>query len=179
MSERDEERDPGVLGGLSRTRPQRRSGRRPAGTAAASSTAAKPARAKAEATAKPAAKHGKARAKPATKPAKASAKPRTRSKPRAGSAPKAKTKPPSRAKPKAVPALADAAPANKRGTIRQPSQPRNVPKQPEPRSPLEPEETHGPSPVVTAAQAAGELAQIGLTVGTQAIKGVLSRLPRP
>lgn len=34
------------------------------------------------------------------------------------------------------------------------------------------------NPVGTAVQAAGELARIGATVGAQALKGVLSRLPR-
>lgn len=33
--------------------------------------------------------------------------------------------------------------------------------------------------VGTAAQAAGELAQIGLSVGVKAVRGALSRLPRP
>jgi hypothetical protein len=33
--------------------------------------------------------------------------------------------------------------------------------------------------VETAIQAAGELAQIGLTVGGQVLRGALSRLPRP
>lgn len=33
--------------------------------------------------------------------------------------------------------------------------------------------------VTTAVRAAGELAEIGLTVGTQALRGALERLPRP
>jgi hypothetical protein len=33
--------------------------------------------------------------------------------------------------------------------------------------------------VGTAIQAAGELAQLGLTLGTKALRGALSRLPRP
>jgi len=46
------------------------------------------------------------------------------------------------------------------------------------------ERTAGRSPdpvevVTTAVRAAGELAEIGLTVGTQALRGALERLPRP
>lgn len=33
--------------------------------------------------------------------------------------------------------------------------------------------------VTTAVRAAGELAEIGLTAGTQALRGALERLPRP
>jgi hypothetical protein len=33
--------------------------------------------------------------------------------------------------------------------------------------------------VTTAVRAVGELAQIGVAVGGQAVKGVLSKLPRP
>jgi len=33
--------------------------------------------------------------------------------------------------------------------------------------------------VETAIQAAGELAQIGFTLGARALRGALSRLPRP
>lgn len=33
--------------------------------------------------------------------------------------------------------------------------------------------------ITTAVRAAGELAEIGLTVGTQALRGALERLPRP
>jgi hypothetical protein len=33
--------------------------------------------------------------------------------------------------------------------------------------------------VGTAIQAAGELAQLGLTLGTKALRGALARLPRP
>jgi hypothetical protein len=38
---------------------------------------------------------------------------------------------------------------------------------------------HGTDVVTTAVQAAGELAQIGLTVGAQALRSALRRLPRP
>ncbi|MFN8174123.1 MAG: hypothetical protein U0T02_03550 [Solirubrobacteraceae bacterium] len=40
----------------------------------------------------------------------------------------------------------------------------------------------GPDPVdvlTTAVRAAGELAEIGLSVGTRALRGTLERLPRP
>jgi len=33
--------------------------------------------------------------------------------------------------------------------------------------------------IETAVQAAGELAQIGVTFGIQALRGAISRLPRP
>jgi hypothetical protein len=38
---------------------------------------------------------------------------------------------------------------------------------------------HGVELVETAVQAAGELAQIGFTLGTRALRGALSRIPRP
>jgi len=46
----------------------------------------------------------------------------------------------------------------------------------------EPPAGRSPDPVdvvTTAVRAAGELAEIGLTVGTQALRGALERLPRP
>jgi hypothetical protein len=42
-----------------------------------------------------------------------------------------------------------------------------------------PDEGTGSDPLGTAVQAAGELAQIGLTVSRQALKSALGRLPRP
>ncbi|MEA2391607.1 MAG: hypothetical protein QOK31_1716 [Solirubrobacteraceae bacterium] len=112
----------GVLGGLPRTRPQRRSDRRGPAKPAVVTTAAKP-----------------PRPKTAKRPAHAA-------------------------------------------TIRQPAQPRGVPPQP-PRDAEDVAEaqaaTQSPGTVETAIQAAGELAQIGITVGAQALRSALSRLPRP
>jgi hypothetical protein len=66
--------------------------------------------------------------------------------------------------------------------MRQPAQPRSLPPQP-PRDADDVAEAEraaqSPGAVETAIQAAGELAQIGITVGSQALRSALSRLPRP
>lgn len=141
MAPKDETRDGGVLAGLPRTRPQRRSERRKAAPARKSPRA------------KAASKRSPAAAKPAAAP---------RSKPAAAKATK-----PTGAK------TAESRP------LRQPAQPRNVPRQPPRAAPPEPPADDAPHLVGTAVQAAGELAQIGLTVGTQILRGALSKLPRP
>jgi hypothetical protein len=178
-----DERAPSVLGGLPRTRPHRRSEKRPA---AEPSPPPPPA-----GTAGPAAKP------PLVAPA---LKPRAAPKPKSRAAAKAKRKPataPNGAKSKAKASSATkpahaAAAASKPGgaaqshggTMRQPAQPRGTPplsravKRPAPR-PARPGATSGREIVGTAVQAAAELAEIGLAVSARAIRTAVSRLPRP
>jgi hypothetical protein len=140
---------PGVIGSLPRTRPHRRSDKRPApaGAPPLDSRAQEPALVKgaAPATATPA-------KKAATKPRAAKAKPAT-SRPRA-----AKPKPAA-----AAPKQATAAKPKPAATTPAPS-PARVP---------------SPGALETAVQAAAELAEIGLHAGARALRRAVSRLPRP
>jgi hypothetical protein len=127
MREDDPElRDAGVLSGLPRARPQRRSERRDAAPR---------------------------RAAPAARPKRA-----------------AKPRPKARPKPEAAP---------RPGRIRQPAQPSGTP--PRPSAEAEKRRTpQGPEGiVVAAAQAAEEVARLGVAVSGQVVKGVLRRIPRP
>ena len=114
-----EEPPPGVLGGLPRSRPHRRSAKRPARVEQA-----------AIAVPAPAAPKAAPRAKPKPKPKNAAVRP------------------------KATPMRATATP-----------------------SPPPPERQ--PAVLGTAVQAAAELAEIGLMASARALRGALSRLPRP
>ena len=117
----------------------------------------------------------KARTKPkAAKPkATAAAKPKTAAKPRAVPSPKAAPK----ATPKPAPTTATKPRPVRAGA---PSLAEST-KRPRPAEPPE----RGASPpsgtelVTTAIQAAGELAQIGLTVGGQVLKRAVGKLPKP
>jgi hypothetical protein len=65
-----------------------------------------------------------------------------------------------------------------------PQQARAAKDEPPPAGWATPEEAGGQPPggteiVTTAVRAVGELAQLGVAVGGQAVKGVLSKLPRP
>ncbi|HEY2259594.1 MAG TPA: hypothetical protein VGH45_07760 [Solirubrobacteraceae bacterium] len=122
-----DERPPGVLGGLPRTRPHRRSDKRPAQSA----SRAQPAQAQPASRAQP------AQAQPAPKPTSPS-KPRSPTKPRPSANPRS--------------------PATPRSTVEPPA---------------------ATGPLGTAVQAAAELAEIGLTASARALRGALSRLPRP
>ncbi len=146
-----------VLTSLPRTRPHRRSQKRPARAAAAApaqdTPAAKPVRA---AAAKP--------ARTATKPT--------------GTAPAGKTARAAAAKgPTSVESARQArsAPKAKPARLRQPAQPGGTPPGPR-RAPTPPNK---PTWSRTAVQAAAELAEIGLSAGARTIRGVVSRLPRP
>jgi hypothetical protein len=146
--------DSGVLASLPATRPQRIGGRRRAG--------AKPA-AKPTATAR-AASSG-TRRKPAAKK-RAAAKPRATAKAKPAAA---KPVPISKAtgqKPKPVRSGASGldAPAKKAATKRAPA-PSRAPS--------------GTELVTTVVQAAGELAQVGLSIGGQVLKRAVERLPKP
>jgi outer membrane biosynthesis protein TonB len=60
--------------------------------------------------------------------------------------------------------------------LRQPAQPEGTPATPSPRRPVP---ARGTDIVGTAVQAAAELAEIGLSLTARAVKGAVSRLPRP
>jgi hypothetical protein len=153
--------DRDVLTSLPRTRPTRRSAKR-GGTAAepaeaapkAAPSKAAPAKAKA-APAKTKADAAPARAKAAPRPKAAAPKPKAAAPPK----PKAARKPRAQARPATPPPppAGWAAPRVERRDGR----------------------PGGGELIGTAVQAVGELAQIGITFGGQALKQALSRLPRP
>jgi hypothetical protein len=140
-----DEPEPGVLGGLPRTRPHRRSAKR---APIAREDGAPPAETAAE-------------RKPAARTTKAKAAAGTKAKPAAG------TKAKSAARAKRAPARAPSA--------RSATEPRPQPQTPAP----EPASGLRDSTVAIAVQAAAELAEIGLTASARALRGALSRLPRP
>jgi hypothetical protein len=106
-----------------------------------------------------------AKAKPATRPAaRAPGKPKGA---RPAGSPKA-ARPAAQAKPARSAAQAKAAP--RRGPIVPPGSGRRPP---------ESTGTSGSDVLGTAVQAAGELAQVGLTLGVQVLRRAISRLPRP
>jgi hypothetical protein len=169
-----DQRKPGVIGSLPRTRPHRRSDKRVAPPSGAPPLTND--REQAPAPARPAAKPRttKAAAKPkkpaaarkpaaATKPAAAGKPPTTAKKPSAAGKPSAATSAPKPARTRA----ARARPAPQaRNTAPRPATP------PPPREP-------SPGALETAVQAAAELAEIGLHAGARALRRALSRLPRP
>ncbi len=63
-------------------------------------------------------------------------------------------------------------------TRRPPTSPRK-PARRQPAPPLKPEPPVRTDLLATTVQAAGELAEIGLAVGSRAVRGMISRLPRP
>jgi hypothetical protein len=161
-----EQRPSDVLGALPRRRPQRRSAKRAA--PAATPSAANGTEASAPGPAEP---------RPRTKAARSTAKPAA-TKPPAKTAPAAKPAPAAKLTQAAKPTpTAPRATARRRPPrLRQPAQPAGVP--PTPREPP-PEESTGRHVLGTAAQAAAELAEIGLSVSARALRRVVDRLPRP
>ena len=144
--------DQSVLGNLPSTRPARIGRRREGASARAEAPAAKPA-----AKRKPAAATA-AKAKAAAKPRAAEPKPRPVT-PRAPT-PKKSTGP------RAVRSGAPALDREPRPSASVPPPPPSVPPK-------------GTGVVTTAVQAAGELAQIGFTLGGQVAKRALKRIPKP
>jgi len=138
--------NPGVIGSLPRTRPHRRSDKRPApaGAPPVDSRAQEPAVVR------------------AATPAKTSAAAKTAATPKAKPARKPATKP------RTKPAAAKATPA----AAATPTPSAAEPVSPAPRDP-------SPGLLETAVQAAAELAEIGLHAGARALRGAVSRLPRP
>jgi hypothetical protein len=160
-----DERPSDVLGALPRRRPHRRSDKRPAPNPAERSGSS-PARGEDAAGKRtPTARHAPAIRARGSRPA--------RKAPTAANAPTT-AKAPSTAK-----ATAAARPER----LRQPAQPAGVPQTPR-RRPVAPREPSPSQPtgrdiLGIAAQAAAELAEIGLSVTARALRNAVSRLPRP
>jgi len=161
-----------ILGSLPRHRASRRSTKRDPSASAAK------AKAQAQAQATPATADTPARAKVAAKPkaakkagaapkAKAAAKPKAKAPARPSATTKARSRPAARTRP------ADTAVAARPGI---PPAGYAAPRAGE-SSEVRRDSGHGP--VQTAVQAAGELAQIGITLSGQALKSAIRRLPRP
>ena len=146
-----EERKSDLLGALPRTRPHRRSNKRPVRADADKP----PVDAGAE-------QRGSARAVTTPKPTK---------RPRAANVP---------ASPNRAGATASAkrgtGDQTGSGRLRQPPQPRGIPSAP--RSPVPPAPSR-PEVIGTAIQAVAELTEIGLSMTARALRRTLSRLPRP
>jgi hypothetical protein len=147
-----DQRQSDVLGALPRTRPHRRSAKRPQRTA---ETTAKPR------TPGPATRPSRNPA--ASQPGRAKAKPRAAASSRSGSRPVAGARSAPRTRSKA-------------DRLRQPPQPRGIPRQP--RSPVPPTPER-PEILGTVVQAAAELTEIGLSLGAQLLRRAVARLPRP
>ena len=146
----------GVLGSLPATRATRVGGDRPR-RPVATPTAAAP-------TPAPAPKP-KAAAKPKPKAA-AKPKPKAAAKPKPAAGPRAAPQPARPHRPRPVRAGAPALEEPTERARSEASEPRSSP-------------PAGTELVATAIQAAGELAQIGLTVGGQVLKRAVKRLPKP
>jgi hypothetical protein len=190
-----------VFSNLPRSRPVRRSAKRGArpsidgDPAATTGTEAAKATPKAKAKSKPAAgkpKVAAARASaadtanPAAATPKATAKASAKAKPRAKATAKAGAAGPAAAKRAARtgPATATAAPAgSERGTVvanrgRATRTPARPPSAKSERPPHEADRS-GTDLVSTAVQAAGELAQVGISLGGQLVKRAVERIPKP
>ncbi len=165
-----EKRPSEVLGSLPRTRPQRRSTKRPVREESGLAPAAQP-DSEASGTSGPVRAAKRTAVRSAKPTAVRSAKP---------AAVRSGTKPrPIRSAAKATPAQSAAKPRParaKRGAqpLRQPPQPRGIPSQP--RAPVPPQR---PEILGTAVQAATELAEIGLALSARALRRAASRIPRP
>jgi hypothetical protein len=150
-----------VMGALPRTRPQRRSAKRPARPNGTTAPPAKPTPKRAAASAE-----GPAgtRRSPASKRG-STAKPTP-----------ARPTPLSRAQGRSRPSNAKSRSRSKADRLRQPPQPRGIPSQP--RSPV-PSSQERPEILGTVVQAAAELTEIGLSLGAQLLRRAVARLPRP
>jgi hypothetical protein len=74
---------------------------------------------------------------------------------------------------------AGSAPAAPTARLAQPAQPRGIPAASRPRPPQTGDEQNGTPILKTAAQATVELAEIGFTLGARALRQAINRLPRP
>jgi hypothetical protein len=161
-----DERPSDVLGALPHRRPQRRSDKRaaPAGRSGPSpSTTANVTAANATRTAA-STKRTAAGTKHTAAPAKRAPAARSRG---------ARPATPQRS----APAAATRATPRRPERLRQPAQPAGVP--PMPPRPGRPDQTTGRDILGIAAQAAAELAEIGLSVSARALRNAVGRLPRP
>jgi hypothetical protein len=154
-----------VMGNLPSTRPTRMARRRDGEGAANRPPEPAPAAEKR----KPAAAKAKPK-RPVAKPKAAAATTQPKqpvAKPKTAPAPAATTQPePGTAKPRAVRSGSPSLPAAKKAPRTQ-------------RRPPAPSRPKGAEIVTTAVQATGELAKIGLTLGGQALKRAVDRLPKP
>lgn len=176
-----DDRPSDVLGALPRRRPHRRSAKRAApAPAEPAATERKTKPAATERKAKPAASRSKpgARASAArTRGARSATKARS-----AGSAASNRSEATPAAATGHQPTPPTALPRPTRGRaepLRQPAQPAGVPATPRARAPEHPRRVGGTHMLGTAAQAAAELAEIGLSVSARALRNAIRRLPRP
>jgi histone H1/5 len=165
---------PEVLTSLPRSRPTRRSAKR-GGTQEGNGAAPAAPKPKPKAAAAPKAKTAPKRAK--AKPAAASAKPKAAARPKRAAAAKPRSATPAKPKASAAKPKPAAVPPQRPEPIA-PGAPdlTAFPTEP-PRGPVDP--PSGGEILQSAAKAAGELAQAGITVGREALKQVVRRLPRP
>lgn len=179
-----DDRSSDVMGALPRSRPHRRSDKRATRPAETKDAASGVPPAKVAKTAGRPAKGTNAGARPA-KATKAGVPPaggrKAPTKPRATEAKAAERKRPTTAraqKPAAQPAPRSrkSTPRSGRTPLQQPAQPTGTP---DARRADRPEQGSRHDILGTAVQAAAELAEIGLTVGARALRGAVSRLPRP
>ena len=177
--------DTGVLGSLPATRPTRL-GRRRAGDGAGSEESS-PARAKA-----PAKRATASKAKPTTaaRPARSTA-----GKPKASTPSKSTTSAAAKPSPPATSKAKPAAPARPAPVTQVKPRPKTTERKAGPRAvrsgspgldavpveerPTDPRTPSGTELVSTVVKAAGEVAQIGLTVGGQIIRRAVDRIPKP
>jgi hypothetical protein len=142
-----------LLGALPRTRPHRRSDKRPARATEPTGEKSSPP-APRSAAAGPKASQRRAKAGPrSTAGSRANGAPRTKAAPRANAGPRARAQ-----------------------RLRQPAQPAGTP--PGPRA-GKPAPAAGVAILGTAVQAAAEIAEIGLTLSGKALRNAIGRLPRP
>jgi hypothetical protein len=117
------------------------------------------------------------RSLPSRRPQRRSPRRDAASKPAAASKPSARKAPAAPAKPKrAAPATKRAAPAAKLKGVRPSAATKAASSRPGARPANAPE---GVELLGTAVQAAGELAQFGLTLGTKALRSAVKRIPHP
>jgi len=175
-----DERPSDVLGALPRRRPHRRSEKRPTPAPSAGHTDGTPAPAAAAATKRSGTRTAATKRGSGTRPRGAQpangARPANGGRPAKNSARKAPT---SRTAPAtaAAPATRSAQPRRQGEPLRQPAQPGGTPPAPSHRGSRE--RSTSRDIIGVAAQAAAELAEIGLSVSARALRNAVGRLPRP
>lgn len=177
-----DDRPSDLLSALPRSRPHRRSNKRPERPANGGAIETVKAQAKAEAEAKdagatrksPRASAGSKTSRPASPRTKSTrpASPRPKSTQPASAGPKSKQ--PASTRPRST--RPTSASRKRPASLPQPAQPRGVPRGTRPSRP----EPSTEIPVLrTAVQAAAELVEIGFTLSAKALRGAASRVPRP
>jgi len=169
----------GVLGSLPSTRPNRIGRRREPGESSPEPPAAPkrpPAKRRPPAAAKPA--PATTPTTPAT-PKAASARKKTGATPATGAPPKATARKPARRRGTTNPEPQDRTEKGGPKAVRAGAPALEPGSEPPDRGPAPHQPPTGAELVTTVVQAAGELAQIGLTIGGQIVKRAVDRLPRP